>query len=75
MTDLSAQFNSKQSELKQDIKHVIESEMESVKTSMGFINEKFEEFRTEISELKKTLSDVKNVNLEMKKKTTDSQMK
>lgn len=67
MTDLSAQFDSKQSELKQDLKHVIESEMESVKTSMGFINEKFEEFRTEISELKKTLSDVKNVNQEMKK--------
>lgn len=64
--DFEARFNGKEERLKEALTKVIEKELESVKGSLKFINEKFEEFKTEIVTLKKDFSSVKEDNRHLK---------
>ncbi|XP_077512035.1 uncharacterized protein LOC144123122 [Amblyomma americanum] len=62
LNELSALFDAKHVELKDTVKTVIETELQSLKESMSLINEKFEGFRSEMVEMRKELAVTKAEN-------------
>lgn len=66
LADLSARLDVKHEELKKELSDVFVSELKAVKQSMDFINEKFEEFKTNMVEVNKELTTLKTDTHELK---------
>lgn len=67
LTDLSARLDVKNEELKKDLSAVFVTELEAVKRAMDFINAKFEEFKTDVAEVRKELTSLKTENHGLKR--------
>lgn len=70
LNELSALFDAKHVELKETLKTVIETELQSLKESMSLINEKFEGFKSEIVEMRKELATTRAENEEIRSNNT-----
>lgn len=62
LSDFSARIDAKHDELKKDITKVIEGELQTLRQSINFMNEQFEQFRVELGETKKELAAVRAEN-------------